>query len=103
MPADPSVGEGEGGRLTTREVPGMPTEVGSRCFVKTDRTSREQRRLCNTREQCHRWQLLYRSTDTKDRPFMGEGLPTVGGCLSEPREERVKANSNNPKEQARQA
>jgi len=71
-------------------------EAGSRRFVKTNRTSRAQRRQCNTREQCHRWQLLYRSTETKDRPLTGEGLPTVGGCLSEPGEEGVKANSTNP-------
>jgi len=70
--------------------------VGSRCFVKTNCTSRAHRRQCNTREQCHRWQLLYRSTETKDRPLTGEGLPTVGGYLSEPGEEGVKARLNQP-------
>ena len=34
---------------------------------------------------------------------MDEGLPTVEGCLSEPGEEGVKADSTNPSEQARQA
>jgi len=33
----------------------------------------------------------------------GEGLPTVAGCLSEPGEEGVKADSTNPYEQACQA
>ena len=96
MPADPNVGEGVGRRLTDTRSTRKADGSGVTTFRKTDRTSRAQRRQCNTREQCHRWQLLYRSTEAKDRPLTGEGLPTVGGCLSEPGEEGVKANSTNP-------
>ena len=72
------------------------TEVVSQCFEKSDHTSRAQRRQCNTKEQCHRGQLHYRSTETKNRQLTGEGLPTVEGCLSVPGEEGVKANSTYP-------
>ena len=93
---DPNVGEAEGGGLTDRVVRGRLMETVSQCFEKSDRTIRAQRRQCNTREQCHRGQLRCRSTETKNRPLTGEGLPTVGGCLSEPGEEGVKADSTNP-------
>ena len=54
---------------------GRLTKTVSRCLEKSNRTSRAQRRSCTTREQWHRGQLLYRSTETKNRPLTGEGLP----------------------------
>jgi len=96
VPADRNVGEVEGGWLTDTRSARKADGSGVTMFRKTNRTSRAQRRQCNTIEQCHRWQLLYRSTKTKDRALTGEGLPTVEGCLSEPGEEGVKANSTNP-------
>jgi len=66
-------------------------EAGSQCFISFDHTSRAERRQCNTREQCHRGQLLCQSTATKDRLLTYELLPIVEGCLSEPGEEGLKA------------
>jgi len=97
VPADPNAGEGEGRGLANtrgaREADGNGVTMFRKVRPYQHRT---KEKVQYQRAVPPGGQLLCQSTETKNPALTGVGSPTVAGCLSEPEEEGVKAESTNP-------
>ena len=96
MPADPNLGEEKGRGLTNMRSAGKADGNRVRKFRKVRLYQQSTKLIVQYHRAVPPGKITLPIVKTKDRPLMGEGLPTVGGGLSKPGEEGVKAGSTNP-------